>query len=199
MALTNRDYKLTTHIRSTQDPNQENVFWYQAASGTTAIAVVSAFAGTVMPAIMGALSSDAEMFQIDVINMANTSDFATLAVNSVGLRGASVMPVFNVIGYTYLKPDRIVHDGKKSLGPLSEGDITNGAPTVGYQVVVDALATTFASSLSTGFTSIVPGIMKTVKVDAPGTKLGYRYVPSTFYPAVDVIYKKVTHLTSRPS
>lgn len=199
MALTNRDYKLTTHITSPQDSNQENVYWFQADTASTAFALVNVFLTETVPFIMDTVTSSANMFRIDCVNMVDLDDFITLDTDVDGTRGASAMPVFNVLSFTYNPSTRAVNHGKKSIGPLSEGDVTNGVITVTFAPFVTDLATQLATTLNGVFADFVPGIMKTTKEVCAECKSGFRYVPTTFYPVSTVTYNRVSHLTSRPS
>lgn len=199
MTLTDRDYKIITHITSPQDNNQENTYYYQADAAGSAFALGNDFISDVVPNIMDVVSSAGTMYLVEVINMVDLDDFAYFDIDVDGTRGAAAMPAFNVYAFTYVPLSRAVHSGKKSIGPIAEADVSNGAIVAGMAGPIATLVAGLEETLVTGLVSYAPGIMKTEKQVCAECKSGFRYVPKTWFPVGQVIYKKVSHLTSRPS
>lgn len=203
MALTDRDYSLTLRgaIDGNTDNPFENKFWFQSDDGTgDAIDLAEAFRDARLLLVANICSSQINFYQIEVINLVNLSDFATIAVNQDGTRLSNVQNYNSAWGFTYLRPIRGIHNGSKRFGPVALGDAVNQQPASDILSDLADLAVALETQLASGTDhNYDPCVVKTVKVPLSSNPAKFKYVPDTLYVCSSVFFAGLSHQDSRES
>jgi hypothetical protein len=86
--------------------------------------------------------------------------------------------------------------GRKFFGPIPEANVANGVATAGSLTLLNAAAATFIAGVTFGLSVYDVAIPRSIKVDAPGTKLGFKYVIQDLFVVADIIYRRFSTQTS---
>lgn len=173
-----------------------NVFAYTNTTTAGSCAdLITAWQSEIQDNYLGVLSNFYLLTQINAINLDNTLDFATVAAALNGTRSGQVMPSFVCWEFMYVRADRAAHNGRKSIGVVSEDDVTNGTVTPSFAATVNGLATAMGAILTTGGSApeFTPAIWR--RAGNYGTPpVAY---PDTFYPVASVVYRRVSSQNTR--
>lgn len=197
--LTLFDYQITTTNTYPGKRNQYNIWHYKAVGvDHEAGLLLAQFVDVVVSAMASIMSSACSIIRAYVVNLKNPDNFADAYFTVPGGRGINVANSFVAWGFKYPRPTRLVRDGSKRIGGVSETDITNGNATATALGLLEAAEDAFGEPLSDVLgNEYYPCVAKTYLVPQTGDPTKEKRVPFQLFPVVSVNYERVTHQTSR--
>jgi len=196
MTLTIYDYQLI--LKSTfKSVSCVNTFWYQLNGPGNAGQLATAFVTEVLPAIVAVQSADVVYNSIVVNSLFTLEDFFSGSVSTAGTRGNDSLPAFVGWYFQLHRPNRIVHNGRKTFAGVAELDVTDGVATATILALLDTLETVLITPFAVGLLAeAYLSIAETVPYTNPDTGKTYN-VPDTLWNVSDVEYKRVSTQNSR--
>lgn len=180
MAAVGDIYRIIDHQTYASDPQDMlNVWHYEIVSITgscTAALVGAEFIADKLPSIINIQSSFVVHQYMEVINLNDPLDFATVnptALQGTGVRTGEALPQFVAASFIMRRASRASRNGWKRFVGVAEGDQANGIPTGSYLTVLNGSAGVFSTSLlATGFNA-VPVIWRPSNAIPPGQGIGF--------------------------
>lgn len=161
----------------------ETVWFFDHTAGSgdaTALAVAfGAARGDLMNAFQTELIKN---YSIDVINLGDLGDFASLPWFGTGALAQDTLPPFNAVGFTMKVDTRAVKKGSKRVSGLAETDVTNGKITGTATIAnIELLRIAMGQEIVDASDTWLPVVIKRVKEAVPGTTpTQYKYrLPET--------------------
>lgn len=156
----------------------ESVWFYDHTAGSGVAADLAVAWGTALGAPVNALQTNqVRNVSIDVINLGDFSDFASVPWLGGGGSVGDTLPPFNALSYTQKVSTRAVRKGSKRISGIPESVVTNGVVTeAGYQAFMETLRIAMQIEIVTGTDTFLPVVVKRIKEPVVGTvPLQYTY------------------------
>lgn len=161
----------------------ENVFFYDHTAGSGEAAdLATAFGTAILPAIHELQNEIVKDYSIDVINLGDLSDFASVPTVGQGDYSGDALPPYAAVGYTLKVSTRAVRKGSKRFSGVPESVQVNGQVTnATYATSMEALRILLQTELVDASETWLPVVIKRVKTAVVGTvPLQYTYrLPTT--------------------
>lgn len=199
MAL-NDKFKLTAKM-TYRGQQLVNTYWYEQRAGSqaqAALTLAQAFENDVQTVIRTVQHTSLLWTQIDVINLDNFSDYASLTGSEItvpdGTRTGGESNTFLAWGFRLNRAVRGVHHGAKRIGGVADDDVVNGTAAAGLVATLASVATALGATLGNpAVAEFIPRIGRTIKT-GPVENPVYEY---QFFPITNVSYIRVTTQNSR--
>lgn len=205
MALTTRDYRIVSTYQNDVGKEFTNVFYFKA-NGTspspTAPDLSAAFVEDVIPFISAVLHNSMSYKKYTVENLVTPTDFVEGTVAGVdGERAGEFMPNWNGWAYKANRSTKLVRNGRKIFGRISESDVENGVATTspGNDILTRLTALgnqlsniIFAAGSSNAYEYCIP---QSIDISLPGGDPVYQL--DTLWVANGVFYNRVSTQNSR--
>lgn len=205
MALTTRDYRFTGVWEDDDGQEYANVFYYKANGASpspTASDLAAAWAEDVAPFIAAVLHNSMTFKRYTCENLVSPGDFTEGTIAAVvGERAGEHMPNFVGWAFRVNRPTKLVRNGRKNFGRVSESDVENGVATEapGNDILVRLIALSgaltgiiFAAGSSNAYELCIP---QSVDISLPGGDPVYEL--DTLWVSPSVIYNRVSTQNSR--
>lgn len=143
-----------------------NVYHYEVVLTSVtmdASSVEAAFQGTVGVNVRNVQSTSLQHTLHEVINLMDPTDFISIGFTPPAGQGAvagDYLPNANCFSFIYRRATRVVRNGWKRIGGLSEASVQNGGAAVGTIVDLTAIATAMESQLVIGAGVLEPRIVR---------------------------------------
>lgn len=198
MALTSRDYQAVLSGTIFGTVSIKNVFYFQAdTAGGSANDIANLFDSDLATAIATVQNIAVMWDLVEVVNLTDLADFASIGMSVPGARSGECTPPFNAWAFQYVRPTRAVRHGWKRFAGVTEGDSANGLSGTAMLTVLNTLAANLAAVTDMGAYSYYPCIAKTVEVPLSSDPTKTKYVPQTLFPAQSVQYVRISSQVSR--
>jgi hypothetical protein len=149
----------------------ESVFFFDHTAGDGVAADLATAFGIGLGAAINALQAPIiRNYSIDVINLGDLGDFASLPWIGGGAGEGDSLPPYAAVGYTLKVNTRAVRKGSKRISGVPESVATNGVITIpGYQSLMDTLRIALQQEVVTADDTWLPVIVKRIKELIVGT------------------------------
>lgn len=156
----------------------ENVFFFDHTAGTgNAADMAVAFGGVFSTLINQIQAPIVKNYSIDVINLGDLGDFASVPWLGSGTQIGDALPPYAAIGFTLKVNTRAVRKGSKRISGVPESAQIDGKLTnEGYIAAVELLRLAMQQEVVTASDTYLPVVVKRIKEPVVGTvPLQYTY------------------------
>lgn len=172
--------------------DMENAFHILQESGTgDSVSLAEAIELNYIPAMKAIQSVSVVYVQTVVVNLDNTTDFATVATSGNGLITGDTMPPYVSWGYTIFSSNTKIRSGGKRVGVPGEASVINGLAIAGIESLLDVLSVVWNSTFED--TPMLNSYKMVLHTDGNTETAG---LPLTV-PVRSVLYRRVTTQSSR--
>jgi len=156
----------------------ENVFFFDHTAGTgNATDMATAFGDAFSTLINQIQAPIVKNYSIDVINLGDLGDFASVPWLGSGTQVGDALPPYAAIGFTLKVNTRAVRKGSKRISGVPESAQIDGKLTnEGYIAAVELLRLAMQQEVVTASDTYLPVVVKRIKEPVVGTvPLQYTY------------------------
>lgn len=196
MAATDH-YLLTMRGRAiTSGTSIQNAFvYFQQEGAGTAVRLNEGFVATIVPLIVGVLSTEYNLDDLLTINLDDPADYDTMVVNEPGTQGGEFLPIYNSFSFEYVRTTRAIQNGRKAFSVIGEANVANGVPNAPTLASLNNLALALGGEVPDAISSSSwrPQLWR-----RPGTyAAGVVSAPGLFYEIDSVRYVRVSTQNTR--
>jgi len=160
--------------RQTFDTNGkelETVWFFDHTAGSGTASDLAVAFGAARGDLMNAFQTELiKNYSIDVINLGDLGDFASLPWVGTGALAQDTLPPFNAVGFTMKVNTRAVRKGSKRVSGLAETDVTNGEITGTTTLAnIELLRIAMAQEIVDASDTWLPIVVKRIKTAVAGT------------------------------
>lgn len=147
-----------------------NVLYYRVTAVTTtasALDLATEFEIDVKPAIVDNLHTNYSLDTVEVRRLDNLTDFAEVVSGDTGGVAGERLPLHDALVIKLIREDKTTRNGRKSLGPISEDQVSNGDLNASGLTDANAMAAFLEADIVTAAATYTPVIVGN-KRDAQG-------------------------------